>query len=134
MDPLDLATWEHYLLYWLDRMWHVDVADAQRKFNKVSSMVSGIVDTTTAAVSGLVTEVQHLAVDPIVRAAEQPVANLTTSVLGTAHWLRLLTYVGGGWLLYNVYQQLMDPTPTKRELQDLVDNRITQSNRKRRRF
>lgn len=115
-------------------MWHVDVADLQHKVSKVSSVASGLLDTTTAAVSGVVTEVKHLAVDPIVRAAEQPVANLTTSVLGTAHWLRLLTYVGGGWLLYNVYQQMMDPTPTKRELQDIVDNRISQSYRKRRRF
>lgn len=118
-------------------MLHVSVSDLVSNVKQVSSMASGFLDHTTATVSGTLTEIQGKVVDPIVHAVEQPVANLSNSMALTTHWLKLATYVGGGWLLYTAYEQFFGspvPSMAKRQLEDIVDTRIDLRNRKRRRY
>ena len=118
-------------------MLHVSVADLASQAKHLSSMAQSLLDHTTASVSGTVSEIQGKIVDPLVHAAEQPVANLASAVGLSATWLRLATVVGGGWLLYTAADHLYHGgTMAKRQMESLIDDRLAkrQSYLKRRRL
>lgn len=99
---------------------------------RLSSEAMGTVHTAEAVVGGVLSEVETKIVDPLTHAIAQPISNMGMSLSNTAQWLRMATYVGGGWLLYTTYQHFMDPYSSKRKIESLVDDRLR--TQKRRRF
>lgn len=106
--------------------------DLESGIKKVSATAQSMVDTTIATVSGAVSEVKGQVLDPLVQAIEQPIAGLAHGVGNTANMLRVGTYVAGGWLLWNMYQEYYVAPSRKRALQSTIDNSIQRSFRRRR--
>ena len=134
MDPstTTYVPWDYYLVYLFESIMHVSVSDLWTNAKRLSSEALGTIHTADAVVSGALTEVETKIVDPLTHAIAQPIAGMGMSLSTTAHWLRMATYVGGGWLLYTTYQHFMDPYSSKRQIESLVDSRIR--NQKRRRY
>jgi hypothetical protein len=128
LDPsLDL-----YLVYWLERIMAVSVSDLWTKAKKISNEAQGMLHTAEARVEGALAEIEGKIINPLIHAAEQPISGLSHSLGSTAHWIRMATYVGGGWLLYSAYQGFFDPQLSKRNLESFIDNRVRTSNKRRR--
>jgi len=137
LDPSpEPVVWDLYLVYLLEQIMHVNVNDLFSQAKNNSSYVKSLLDHSVASVSGVVSEIKGNVVDPLEHAIEQPISNLSHSINVTSNWLKMATYVGGGWLLYAAYTQYADPVPSmaKRQLESIVDHRIGLSNRKRRRY
>lgn len=129
MDP----SLDQYLVYWFERITGFNMYDLQAQVRNLSSFAQTMVHSTEATVSGVVSEIEGKVVDPLIHAVEQPIANMANSLGMTASWLRMVTYVGGGWLLYAAYNQYAGPT-SKRQIESMMDQRISDNNRKRRRY
>lgn len=111
---------------------HVSASDLWTKAKNLSNEAMGTVHTVEAVVTGTIQEIETKIVEPLTHAIAQPIANMELSLSSTAQWLRMVTYVGGGWLIYTAYQHFTDPYSSKRQIESLVDNRIR--NQKRRRY
>lgn len=137
MDPLQAARdlWserELYLVYWFERI--VPMEYLQRGIQQASNLGRELVEATSATVAGAVHEVRDQVVDPLVHAVEQPVAGLAHSLGATSSVLRLGTYVAGGWLLWNMYQDYYVAPQKKRQLMDTIDQSVQRQIRRQRRF
>ena len=99
-------------------MLHFDVSanDFQQGFRKVSSMATGLLDTTQAVGSAMVRELDGRVVSSLVHAVEQPIQGLNHAVTDMGRMVRWGTIVAAGWLVYSVMNSHMI---------DYVDNQLS---------